>query len=207
MPNLRDPNAIPPDEALARLMAGNERFVRSLGQAGRDPRPDLAGGQRPVAVVIGCSDSRTPVEMLFDQTFGDIFVVRVAGAVVSPAVVGSVEFGVSMFGIRLIVMLGHTRCGAVSATAQALKGDYVHPSTHIQFLTDLMTPLIQSHLDPVAPLGLPSLRTAGRAAIAAGPASLVAASPLLKELVDEGRVLIAPAEYELETGRVHWLPR
>ncbi len=186
-------------------MAGNERFARSEGLASRNPRPDLAEGQRPFAVVVGCSDSRTPVELLFDQTFGELFVVRVAGAVVSPAVVGSVEFAVSMFGLRLIVLLGHTRCGAVAATANALQPGYVHPSNHIRFLTDLMAPLIAPALHEDMPLSTPSLRAAGRAAATSGASALTRASSLLDELVGEGRLVIAPAEYELETGRVHWL--
>src|SRR5918993_1383690 len=118
MTNTWDPKALPPDEALQRLVDGNRRFREGGGTTmARGWSPEHAEqSQSPFAIILGCSDSRTPVEIVFDQGFGDLFVVRIAGNIVAPSVVGSIEFAASQFGTRLVVVLGHTRCGAVSAS-------------------------------------------------------------------------------------------
>src|SRR5687768_17584246 len=118
MPHTWDPSSLSPEQALFRLIEGNRRFRESAGQStARGWSPAQASQpQRPFAIILGCSDSRTPVEILFDQGFGDLFVVRIAGNIVAPSVVGSLEFAASQFGSRLVVVMGHTRCGAVSAT-------------------------------------------------------------------------------------------
>src|SRR3954466_3158048 len=123
MPRSWDPSSLPPEEALRRLMEGNLRFRdANAASSARSWSGQLATEQqRPFAIILACSDSRTPVEILFDQGFGDLFVVRVAGNIVAPSIVGSIEFAASQVGSRLVVVMGHTRCGAVAATVRALE--------------------------------------------------------------------------------------
>jgi carbonic anhydrase len=120
MPRTFAPDALPPEEALARLREGNRRFVLGDGSALRRWHPGLTDQPSPFAVVLGCADSRAPAEYVFDQDLGDLFVIRVAGNIVAPSLVGSVEFAASEFGTRLVVVMGHTQCGAVAATMNAL---------------------------------------------------------------------------------------
>src|SRR5258708_7263520 len=138
MPHLWDPTSPTPQEALARLAEGNVRFRGGNATSSRTPwSEELARtAQRPFAIVLACSDSRTPVEILFDQGFGDLFVVRVAGNIVAPSIVGSIEFAASQFGSRLVVVMGHTRCGAISATVRALETGMGHASKNIRDITD-----------------------------------------------------------------------
>ena len=111
-------------EALALLQEGNRRFVSDVSNrdpiASRARRLELAGSQEPFATILGCSDSRVPVEIVFDQGLGDLFVIRVAGNIVAPSLIGSVEFAAEQFGTRLVVVLGHTQCGAIATTLQQL---------------------------------------------------------------------------------------
>ena len=116
MPRTWDPTTLAPDAALQRLIEGNRRF-RHGGEATlarKWSREQATEAQRPFAIILGCSDSRTPVEIVFDEGFGDLFVIRIAGNIVAPSVVGSIEFAASQFGSRLVVVMGHTRCGAVT---------------------------------------------------------------------------------------------
>ena len=112
-------------EALHRLREGNQRFVADNGNLGglssRSRRAELVAGQEPLAIILGCSDSRVPAEIVFDQGLGDLFVIRVAGNVVAPSGVGSVEFAATRSGARLVVVLGHTQCGAIQATLEELR--------------------------------------------------------------------------------------
>jgi len=133
---------VPPDEALDRLLRGNERFVAGQGTAYTGFRADLASGQAPFAVVVGCSDSRALAEIVFDVGLGDLFVVRVGGNIVAPSQVGSVEFAVSQFGTRLVMVMGHTRCGAITATLRALAGEQAN-SRNIASITDRIAPHIR----------------------------------------------------------------
>src|SRR5215470_14231243 len=123
MPHTWDTSSLSPEQGLARLVEGNRRFREATGRSmARAWSAGLATeAQRPFAIVLGCSDSRTPVEILFDEGFGDLFVVRIAGNIVAPSVVGSIEFAASQFGTRLVVVMGHSRCGAVGATMRALE--------------------------------------------------------------------------------------
>src|SRR5579862_8158567 len=121
MPRTFAPDVLSHRDALARLREGNQRFVRGDGIAVRAWHPELANGQTPVATVLCCSDSRSPAEYVFDQGLGDLFVIRVAGNIIAPSLVGSVEFASSQFGTRLVVVMGHTKCGAIRATLQALE--------------------------------------------------------------------------------------
>ena len=207
MPSTWDPTSLSPSAALQRLLDGNQRFLeRGAGLAARTFSPDLATvPQRPFAIVLGCSDSRTPVEILFDEGFGDLFVVRIAGNVVAPSVVGSIEFAASQFGTRLVVVLGHTRCGAVAATVKAVQTGNGPESKNIRSITDRIAPHIQQMVQSTqtaADEGL--LRELMRVNVRASADHLRHGSQLLEELVLAGRLAILGAEYELETGRVHF---
>jgi len=192
---------------LARLVAGNERFRSGTGRI-NIPRPELATQvQRPFAIVVGCSDSRTPVEILFDQGFGDLFVVRVAGNVPSPSVVGSVEFAVATFGTTLVMVLGHTQCGAIDATLAAESHGHLPQSPYISFITDMIAPCIHDVVAEHAHEPIERLRViALHANIAATVAALRAESPLIAGLMEQGRIQVVGAEYALETGAVTLLP-
>jgi carbonic anhydrase len=205
MPRTWDDSAVAPEEALRRLAEGNRRFRdHDASASGRQWSEDLATkAQRPFAIVLGCSDSRTPVEILFDQGFGELFVVRVAGHVVAPSVVGSIEFAASQYGSRLVVVMGHTRCGAVSATVQALETGHGSESKNIRAITDRIAPHLE-HVVRHPTDGKPSIEAAIRANVRACTHHLRHGSRLLEDLVLAGRVVVVGAEYELETGQVHF---
>ena len=210
MPLTWDPNAMPPDAALRRLEEGNRRFLEEGGAVEpRRFRADLADrAQRPFAIVLGCSDSRMPVEILFDEGFGDLFVVRIAGNVVAPSVVGSIEFAASQFGTRLVVVLGHTRCGAIAATMGAIQRGNGPESRNIRSITDRIVPHIEAmvrgrEVDDHDDGRL--ARECMRVHVRASAAHLRHGSRLLEELVLASRLVVVAAEYELESGRVHFL--
>ena len=192
------------DEALQRLVDGNARFLR--GEAGRvsDPRETvsaLALEQHPFATILGCSDSRVPPEWIFDAGLGDLFVVRVAGNVMSPEVAGSLQYAGSHLKTPLLVVLGHERCGAIQAALQ-VKNERVHQLSRIQLLVDGVLPDLDGldvHLPPAAQLALAvemNVRWTLRAIIE---------SPEGQARVAEGRVKFVGAIYEIETGRVRFL--
>jgi len=209
MPKTHDPASLPPEAGLARLIEGNLRFQQAKGRSlGETFRPDLATrGQRPFAIVLGCSDSRTPVEILFDEGFGDLFVVRIAGNIVAPSVVGSIEFAAAQFGSRLVVVMGHTRCGAVAATVSALETGLGPESKNIRSITDRIAPHIRELIEPgegdEAKRAV-RLREAIRANVRASADHLRHGSQLLEELVVSGRVVVVGAECEIETGIVNF---
>lgn len=193
-----------PTAALGRLVEGNERF-RTQGPSishGWTSYRDIVD-QRPFAIVLGCSDSRTPVEILFDQGFGDLFVVRVAGNIVAPSLVGSIEFAASQFGSRLVVVMGHTRCGAIYATLDTLRSGMGPDSRNIAAITERIAPHVAGLISVVDPVDL--AREATRANIRASVDHLRHGSDLLEALVLSGRLAIVGAEYELETGVVNFL--
>lgn len=164
-------------------------------------RRQLTDGQAPFAIILGCSDSRAPAEIVFDQGLGDLFVIRVAGNIVQPSQAGSVEYAASTFGTRLVVILGHTSCGAVSATVEQLRsqGDKCSPNLQsiVGFIRPSVEPLLAQDLDAEA-----LLRESVRANVRASVAKLRLASPVLERLErDEGLVIVG-AEYSLETGLV-----
>lgn len=205
MPRIGDDDAPPPEEAIRRLVEGNARFRASTSSAVRSWDPTLATpDQRPFAIVLGCSDSRTPVEILFDQGFGDLFVVRIAGNIVAPSVVGSIEFAASQFGSRLVVVMGHTRCGAVTATVRAIETGLGHESRNIRDITDRIAP----HIEGLVRSGATDvLREAVRANVRASVDHLRHGSRILEELVVAGRLVVVGAEYDIETGEVLFLDR
>src|SRR5947199_2769695 len=142
-------------EALVRLREGNRRFVASMADTAPPPsqtrRFALAEGQQPFAIVLGCSDSRVPAELVFGQGFGDLFVIRVAGNIVAPSQVGSVEFAVERFETRLAVVLGHTQCGAVAATLEELSQPQANQSPNLRAIVDRIRPAIEPLLaTPIA---------------------------------------------------------
>ncbi|HEY4012459.1 MAG TPA: carbonic anhydrase [Polyangiaceae bacterium] len=208
MPEPRGSVPVAPEEALFRLAEGNRRFLEKGGHpSGRPWATEMAQqAQHPFAIVLGCSDSRTPVEILFDQGFGDLFVVRVAGNIVAPSVVGSIEFAASQFGTRLVVVLGHSRCGAITATVRAVETGHGPESRNIRSITDRIMPHVEKLVRPTFSNEerVDLLREAMRANVRASADQLRHASRLLEDQVLGGQLVIVSAEYELETGHVHF---
>jgi len=193
-------------EALQRLRQGNRRFVSAFaGDRGpTEIRPrDLVAGQRPHAIVLGCSDSRVPAEQIFDQGLGDLFVIRVAGNIVAPSQVGSVEFAAEQFGTRLVVVLGHTGCGAVKATLEDMESPSPGGSPNLAAIVDRIRPAIEALVDEASTTD-PDRLLAGavRANIRASTHHLRHGSTLLERLIDTRRLRVVGAEYSLETGEV-----
>jgi carbonic anhydrase len=194
-------------EALARLREGNRRFA--MGEHGRmSPtdhlrRRELVTGQEPFAVVLGCSDSRVPAEIVFDQGLGDLFVVRVAGNIVAPSQIGSVEFAAERFGTRLVVVLGHSSCGAVLATLEELERPLPERSPHLRSIVDRIRPAVEGLLETESTGSAADLASrAVRANIHASVEHLRHGSRLLEELVRTDGLLVVGSEYSLETGVV-----
>jgi carbonic anhydrase len=200
----RTPVPPTPEAALQRLAEGNRRFREADGNSSARAwsRHLATEAQRPFAIILGCSDSRTPVEILFDEGFGDLFVIRIAGNIVAPSVVGSIEFAASQFGSRLVLVMGHTRCGAISATLKAIETGLGPESKNIRSITDRIAPHIQGIRLPGDAEG--TLREAVRANVRASADHLRHGSQLLEELVASGQVGVVGAEYELETGAVNF---
>ncbi|MHC5002912.1 MAG: carbonic anhydrase [Planctomycetota bacterium] len=196
-------------EALQRLKEGNRRFAAGTPDRGDLASPqrrrDLVEGQAPFAIVLGCSDSRVPAELVFDQGLGDLFVIRVAGNIVAPSQVGSIEFAASQFGTRLVVVLGHTRCGAVTATLDQLAQPEANRSPNLRSIVDRIRPAVEPlvaarpELEPAA-----LMREAVRANIRASVEQLRRGSAVLEQLIERDGLEIVGAEYALETGVVTW---
>lgn len=198
------------DTALERLRSGNQRFATGLRspdtQLSHVRRAELAAGQEPFAVILGCSDSRVPAEIVFDQGLGDLFVIRVAGNIVAPSQVGSVEFAVSQFGTRLVVVLGHSQCGAVFATVEQLQRPTSDQSRNIRSIVDRIRPSIEGLLETELRHQPETLmQMAVRANVRASVNQLRHGSALIEELVENDGLLIVGAEYSLATGLVDFL--
>ncbi len=196
-------------QALERLQQGNGRFatgVRSVETlVGQGRRAELVEGQAPFAVILGCSDSRVPVEIVFDQGLGDLFVIRVAGNIVAASQVGSVEFAAAQFGTRLVVVLGHTRCGAVQATLDELQRPSASQSRNLQSIVDRIRPAVEGLLETELRHDAASLaHLAMRANVRVAANHLRHGSPVLEQLIEEDGLLVVGAEYALETGRVEF---
>jgi carbonic anhydrase len=194
-------------EALKRLQDGNQRFhsnVRSLEALMSQSRlGDLSRGQDPFAIVLGCSDSRVPAELIFDQGFGDLFVIRVAGNIVAPSQVGSIEFASARFRARLVVVLGHSRCGAVDATIEELQGRPSADSANLRSIVDRIQPAVAPLMETsVAQRADALMHAAVRANVRAAASHLRHGSPLLEKLIAEDGLLVVGAEYSLDTGVV-----
>lgn len=194
-------------EALERLREGNRRFVlgtrRLDALVGQTPPTGDLTVQRPFAIVLGCSDSRVPVELVFDQGPGDLFVIRVAGNIVAPSQIGSAEFAAEQFGPRLIVVLGHTECGAVRATLEELQRPTARPSKGLGSIVDRIRPAVEGLLatelrnDPGA-----LMRQAVRSNVRMSAQTLRYGSGILEQLIRDEGLLIVGAEYSLQTGCV-----
>lgn len=192
-------------EALRRLRAGNARFAADMSEAvsSHDRRAELASGQQPFAIILGCSDSRVPAEMVFDQGLGDLFVIRVAGNIVAPSLVGSVEFAAGQFGTRLVVVLGHTQCGAIAATLDALATPTGAQSGNLQSIVSRIVPAVEEAVRGGGKRSRPELMAAaGRANIRASANHLRHGSPLLEQLIANDGLTVVGAEYSLESGQV-----
>jgi carbonic anhydrase len=201
---------IPAPEALARLIDGNRRFVAGVRAhdtlSGPARRNELTTGQEPFAIILGCSDSRVPAEIVFDQGLGDLFVVRVAGNIVASSQVGSVEFAAAKFGTRLVVVLGHSQCGAVLSTLEQLQQPVANQSRNLRSIVDRVRPSVEALLatelrhDPDA-----LVRQAVRANIRVSVSHLRHGSEIIEGLVQTEGLLVVGAEYSLETGVVDFL--
>jgi carbonic anhydrase len=194
-------------EALALLQDGNRRFVSDIsnrdGIASRARRLELATSQEPFAAILGCSDSRVPVEIVFDQGLGDLFVIRVAGNIVAPSLIGSVEFAAEQFGTRLVVVLGHTQCGAIETTLKQLQRPVENQSRNLHSIVDLIRPSIESLLATDLRHDLNALvHEAVRANIRASVKHLRHGSEIIEQLIQNAGLMVVGAEYSLETGVV-----
>jgi carbonic anhydrase len=196
-------------EALERLREGNRRFVSEASSretmTSQGQRAELATRQEPFAIILGCSDSRVPAEIVFDQGLGDLFVIRVAGNIVAPSQVGSVEFAAARFGTRLVVVLGHSGCGAVLATVEDLGGPRESQSRNLRSIVDRIRPSVEGLLETKlrdTPDAL--VRQAVRANIRASASHLRHGSDVLEQLIQSDGLLVVGAEYSLETGVVEF---
>lgn len=193
-------------DALVRLREGNRRFVDSMqsGVANGQGRRILPGQvQQPFAIILGCSDSRVPAELVFGQGFGDLFVIRIAGNIVAPSQVGSVEFAAERFGTRLVVVLGHTDCGAITATVEELRRPTLDQSPGLRAIVDRIRPAVQPLLaTPVGQEDDTLIAHAIRANIRAAADHLRHGSEVLERLVQRDGLAIVGAEYCLESGVV-----
>lgn len=192
-------------EALTRLKEGNARFasgVKSLdAMMNQAHRADLVAGQAPFAVILGCSDSRVPVEIVFDQGLGDLFVIRVAGNVVASSQIGSVEFAAETFGTRLVVVMGHSNCGAISATLDAIRNPRGDTSRGLLSIVNRVRPAVQELVHDGDDEDTLKHR-AVRANVRVAAQALRSGSAILERLILEDGLLVVGAEYSLETGEV-----
>ena len=195
-------------EALGLLREGNRRFVadRERGaRVGATRRNELTERQEPFAIVLGCSDSRVPAEIVFDQGLGDLFVIRVAGNIVAPSQIGSVEFAAEQFHTRLVIVLGHSGCGAITATVEQLKRPVEKQSRNLRSIVDRIRPSVEPLLATALRDDPPALvRDAVRANVRASAGHLRHGSELLEQLIDHDGLLVVGAEYSLETGVVEF---
>ena len=194
-------------EALERLKTGNQRFasgVISLDKlASANRRNDLVSGQAPFAIILGCSDSRVPAELIFNQGLGDLFVIRVAGNIVAPSQVGSVEFAAECFHSPLVVVLGHSCCGAVAATLSELRRPKEQSSRNLRSIVNRIKPAVVELLqDSDAQDEEHLMQRAVRANVRASVSHLRHGSEILEQLTENNGLLIVGAEYSLDTGVV-----
>ena len=194
-------------EALALLRVGNRRFVSEAPSRdaveSRARRLELAAGQEPFAAILGCSDSRVPVEIVFDQGLGDLFVIRVAGNIVAPSQIGSVEFAAEQFGTRLVVVLGHSRCGAIETTLEQLRRPPENQSHNLHSIVDLVRPSVEGLLGTSLAHDHDTLvHHAVRANIRTSVHHLRHGSDIIENLIRNAGLMVVGAEYSLETGVV-----
>ncbi|RBA25369.1 carbonic anhydrase [Herminiimonas fonticola] len=196
-------------DALERLREGNRRFVADIrnddNTSTRARRKEVVNGQNPFAIILGCSDSRVPAEMVFDQGLGDLFVIRVAGNIVAPSQVGSVEFAAALYKTKLVVVLGHSQCGAILATLEELKRPNENQSRNLKSIVDRIRPSVETLLETDLKHDHDALvHQSVRANIRASVNHLRHGSELLENLIQNEGLLVVGAEYSLETGAVEF---
>jgi carbonic anhydrase len=196
-------------EALERLREGNLRYVEETRSSdtltGRMRRRAVADAQTPFAVILGCSDSRVPAEIVFDQGLGDLFVIRVAGNIVAPSQIGSVEFAAERYGVNLVVVLGHSSCGAILATIEELSRGSKEQSRHLRSIVDRIRPSVQSFIGTSIANDHDALvHHAVRANIRMSANHLRHGSDVLEQLIENNGLLVVGAEYSLDTGIVEF---
>lgn len=194
-------------EALEHLREGNRRFASDTRSGDTllsgSRRTELAKGQQPFAIVLGCSDSRVPAEIVFDQGLGDLFVIRVAGNIVAPSQIGSVEFAADRFGSRLVVVLGHSRCGAILATLEELRRSTETQSRNLRSIVDRVRPSVEGLLATDLRHDDDALvRQAVRANVRASANHLRHGSDIVERLIHNDGLVVVGAEYSLESGIV-----
>ena len=193
-------------EALIQLQEGNQRFVE--GKSTRNTnytqrRNELVDGQTPFAIILGCSDSRVPTEIVFDQGLGDLFVIRIAGNIVAPSQIGSIEFAVETFQTPLVVVLGHTGCGAVAATLNQIRQPQTSRTQHLRSIVECIRPAVEPLSETRANLAYEHLlERAIRSNVRMSVNQLRHESSFLEEMYDSGSLWIVGAEYSLESGEV-----
>jgi len=191
-------------DALERLREGNRRFVAGVSNIDEAlisaRRAALVGGQNPFAVILACSDSRVPVELIFDQGLGDLFVIRVAGNIVAPSQIGSVEFAAAQLGTKLVVVLGHSNCGAVEATLKELAQDHHQRSPNLRAIVDRIRPAVEPLMSDGA-----SLNDAVVANVRQSVSQLQSGSQFLEQMIETDELTIVGAEYSIESGEVTFL--
>ena len=197
-------------EALDRLITGNRRFVSGMHNSAHLTSPArrnaLTEDQKPFAIVLGCSDSRVPAEIVFDQGLGNLFVIRVAGNVVAPSQIGSVEFAAELYNTRLVVVMGHSRCGAILATIDELERREEHPSKNLRSIVGRVRPAIEPLMQTELARDHDALvQEAVRANVRASVENLRHGSEILEEMIQQDHLVIVGAEYSLETGVVDFL--
>lgn len=196
---------ISPDEALALLREGNQRFLRGEPIGHAQSRPEhlaqLAQAQRPFCVLVGCSDSRVSPELLFGRSLGDLFIVRNAGNVVDLAAMGSIEYGVAVLGAPLVLVLGHERCGAVQAAVDVVEHDASFPGSIGQMIEPIIPAVLRARREGDHDL----LDRAVRANIQRVVERLRTTEQMLMEPLREGSLKIVGARYDLDDGNVEFL--
>ncbi|XOV82564.1 MAG: carbonic anhydrase [bacterium] len=190
-------------EALNRLREGNRRFAANkfADHAVQSSREQSVAGQKPFAIILGCSDSRVPAELIFDQGLGDLFVIRVAGNIVAPSQVGSVEFAAAEFGTRLVVVLGHSQCGAIRATIDELTQNSANRSPNLRSIVDRIRPAVEPLIGAQTPART-LMEQAVRANVLASADHLRHGSDIIEGLIRNDNLMVVGAEYALETGKV-----
>ena len=203
---------IAPEDALQRLQEGNARFVSgdiaSGSQHYRVSREQIVAAQEPFAIVVGCSDSRVPVEIVFDQGLGDLFVIRIAGNVVSKTQLGSIEFAALEYGTRLVVVLGHTGCGAMAAAAATVQGGKDPGSDNLRLLVEQVRPAVMRAVDVDGDVASAAFADrVGRENVRHSVEVIQTGSGVIRRLVEDDGLLVVGAEYSLATGSVAFFDR
>lgn len=193
--------------ALHRLREGNQRFICNQSRGWEMPdqkrRDEMVARQEPFAIILGCSDSRAPAELVFDQGLGDLFVIRVAGNIVAPSQIGSVEFAASRFGTRLVVVMGHSQCGAILATLDEIRQQSTQTSRNLRFIVDRVRPSLEPlAITPSTEVTEELVHRSVRAHVRASADQLRSGSDVLKQLIQDEGLVVVGAEYSLETGVV-----